>query len=65
MGPLFLANWRLIHRRFCLLAWVVATALAVVILVHLAAASAACARRYAPRASACATHLPVSQPLIR
>ncbi len=65
MGPLFLANWRLIHRRFCVLAWLAATALALVILVHFAAVSVACAGHDGPGASACATHPQASQPLIR
>ena len=45
MGPLLFVNWRRIHQRFCLLVWLVAMALVVVILAHFAAASAACARR--------------------
>jgi hypothetical protein len=44
MGPLLLANWRLIHQRFCLVIWLVAAALAVAIVVRFAAAPQACAR---------------------
>jgi hypothetical protein len=65
MGPLFLANWRVIHQRFCLLIWLVAIALVVLILAHLVAASAACAKPGALRGSVCAPHLVGSQPVNR
>ena len=53
MGPLLFVNWRHIHQRFCLLVWLVAMALVVVILAHFAAASAACASRGPRTPSAC------------
>jgi hypothetical protein len=58
MEPLFFANWRMIHQRFCLLLWLVAMALVVVILAHFVAASAACATSARSHAAACAPHPP-------
>jgi hypothetical protein len=55
MSPLQLANWREINRLFCVLMWVVAVGLAVVIIGHVAGASSACAsKQTAHSGSACA-----------
>jgi hypothetical protein len=57
MPPLLLANWREINRRFCLLCWLVALALAVAIIGQLPGLSTACASRQTARAgTACAPH---------
>lgn len=45
MSPFLLANWRDINRIFCVLMWVLAVALAVVIIGHVAGASSACASK--------------------
>jgi len=42
MSPLQMANWREINRRFCALCWIVAVALAVVIIGHAATATSSC-----------------------
>jgi len=54
MKPLLLADWNAIHRRFCVLLWLVAIGLAMVILLHFAERSPACASTAAaPGASGC------------
>lgn len=45
MSPFQLANWREINRLFCVLVWIVAVGLAVVIIGHVAGAPSACASR--------------------
>jgi hypothetical protein len=36
MGPLGFVNWRIVNAQFCLLMWVAAAVLALVILMHVA-----------------------------
>ncbi len=55
MSPLMLANWREINRLFCVLMWIAAVLLVVLIIGHVAGATSACAsKRTARGASACA-----------
>lgn len=60
MGPLFLANWQLIHRRFCLMLWLLASILVVAILIHFANVAQACASQVTPHTPTCpaTTNLP-------
>ena len=54
MKPLLLADWRAINRRFCLLLWLVALALMIVILLHFVQSARPCVSRpVAPGASVC------------
>jgi hypothetical protein len=69
MRPLLLADWRAIHRRFCVLVWLVALVLAMVILLHVVRSPSACASRSAaPGSSVCTkskqAHLAPAKPFL-
>jgi uncharacterized membrane protein len=52
--PLLFANWQHINRVFCVSIWIVAVALALVIVMHVAQPASACAARPgAPATSVC------------
>jgi hypothetical protein len=54
MKPLLLADWRAINRRFCMLLWLAALALMLVILLHFVQGSRTCVSKpVAPGASVC------------
>lgn len=52
MSPLRLVNWREVNRLFCVMVWLVAVLLAVVIAGHLVGASSACASKQPAMAGA-------------
>ncbi len=54
MKPLLFADWRTINRAFCFFTWIVALALALVIVAHYVSGSTACAgTAHTPHPRAC------------
>jgi hypothetical protein len=53
MRPLLFANWRAINQLFCLVMWMVALALTIVILGHFVDASACASTPGSPHVSTC------------